>query len=478
MKNTNKKSISISGVCLILLTVLFGVGLAQAAPYTVTNTSDSGAGSLRQAVIDANAAGSDDVINFSAALSGQSIVLASEIVIANNGTLTINGLGANVLTINGGPGTNRIFYTNLGAIVTISGVTLTGGGGTGAFSGFGGAIDVIAGSLTLDRVHITGNTALNSGGVFFNGGTHQISNSTISSNIATNDCGGLRNFGGTLTVVNSTISGNSTAFTFSGDVGGGICSEGTTTLRSVTITGNTAGEGGGIFHNGTLNLGNTIVAGNTGVSGNPEIRVQGGTVTSAGYNLIGDNAGDSTNTNISITYQPTDIRDVNPLLAQLANNGGATQTHALLFGSPAIDKGNSFTLTTDQRGFARPVDLAGYTNAAGGNGADIGAFEAQTAPLAPTAATVSVSGRVITPQGRGIRNVVVTMTDSNGNTRTARTTSFGYYRFEEVAAGETYIFTVSGKRFSFEQNSQVHSIMEDTDDINFVANDQSALQSN
>ena len=88
--------------------------------------------------------------------------------------------------------------------------------------------------------------------------------------------------------------------------------------------------------------------------------------------------------------------------------------------------------------------------------------------LARTAA-VTVSGRVLTAQGRGIRNVVVTMTDSRGNTRTAASTGFGYFRFENVAAGETYIFTAEGKRFTFGQNTQVHSIMEDTDNIIFVA---------
>jgi hypothetical protein len=95
-----------------------------------------------------------------------------------------------------------------------------------------------------------------------------------------------------------------------------------------------------------------------------------------------------------------------------------------------------------------------------------------------TAATVSVSGRVVTPQGRGIRNVVITMTDSNGNTRTARTTTFGYYWFTDVAAGETYIFAARGKRFSFEQNTQVLSIIEDTNNINFVASDQSLMPAN
>jgi hypothetical protein len=87
----------------------------------------------------------------------------------------------------------------------------------------------------------------------------------------------------------------------------------------------------------------------------------------------------------------------------------------------------------------------------------------------PTAATVTVGGRVTTANGRGIRSVVVTMTDSSGNMRTATTSIFGYYRFTDVPAGETYIFTVRGKRFTFGTNTQVQSIVEDTDAINFVA---------
>jgi len=88
---------------------------------------------------------------------------------------------------------------------------------------------------------------------------------------------------------------------------------------------------------------------------------------------------------------------------------------------------------------------------------------------APTAAAVTVGGRVTTASGRGIRNVVIAMTDSSGNVRTTRSTSFGYYRFADVPAGETYTFTARGKRFAFGSNTQVQSIVEDTDDINFVA---------
>jgi len=138
----------------------------------------------------------------------------------------------------------------------------------------------------------------------------------------------------------------------------------------------------------------------------------------------------------------------------------------LLTGSPAIDKGNSFGLTTDQRGFTRPFDNPSITNATGGDGADIGAFEVQAGP---TAANVSIGGRVTTASGRGIRNVRLTLTDAHGESRTATTTAFGYYHFADVRAGETYILSAIGKRFSFSQQAQVLNINEETNAINFIA---------
>ncbi len=452
---------------------------------------------LRAAIEQANNFGSDDRVLFN--LQPNSIITLTttnggEIPISNNGTLEIVGTGANNLTIDGGAGENRIFYTNQ-AIVTISGVTLTGGNGVGAYFRVGGAIRADGGSLTLDRVHVTGNSAgIDSGGVDFSSGTHRITNSTFSGNAA-GSCGGFRIFVGTLTVLNSTISGNTAAGS-----GGGFCnSNANITLRNVTVTNNMARNGGGIIQvtalpdsgifqittsetRSTINLGSTIVAGNTASNSNPEISNGASIVTSAGGNLIGDSPGDSTNIGGTVTYQPTDIRDVNPLLGALQNNGGTTPTHALLTGSPAIDKGlnalvfdpfNGIALAFDQRGtgFSRIVDGDGNGTAI----VDIGAYEA---PLGTTAATVTVSGRVITAQGRGIRNVVVTMTDSAGNTRTATSSNSGYYRFTDVPAGETYIFTARGKRFSFGQNTQVHSIMEDTSNINFIANERSVLQTN
>jgi hypothetical protein len=89
--------------------------------------------------------------------------------------------------------------------------------------------------------------------------------------------------------------------------------------------------------------------------------------------------------------------------------------------------------------------------------------------LPPTAATVSVSGRVTTPTGRGIMNVRLSLTDSSGQTRTATTTSFGYYRFDDVMVGESYILSASGIHYTFNQPVQVLSINDETSEINFTA---------
>lgn len=120
-------------------------------------------------------------------------------------------------------------------------------------------------------------------------------------------------------------------------------------------------------------------------------------------------------------------------------------------------------VTTDQRGFLRPFDDPSIPNAPGGDGADIGAFEIQAAP---TAADASISGRIATSDGRGISNARVTVTDSNGAAKSAATNSFGYFRFESVAAGETYIVTARHKTYQFA--ARVISVNEDVSELNFT----------
>src|SRR5215207_6035360 len=351
---------------------------------TVNQPDDAGDGvcdstcTLRDAVLAANATPGADTINFDPALTA--VTLDGQILIAGvGGALTISGNGAKTFTIDGGPDFNRLFFLNA-ANVTITDVTLTGGEAGGAIAGY-------ACILLLDRVHVTGNAPeSDGGGIYLEDGHLRIRNSAISYNFASG-CGGI-NVGGsssTLQVVNSTISGN---WATSGDgAGGGVCTAASAVFRNVTISGNQASHGGGIFQGAnTLSLVNTIVSGNTAGSF-PEIFLQGGTVNSAGYNLIGDSAGDAASTSLPIMFQATDILDTPPMLFPLGDYGGPTPTHAVQPGSPLIDAGrqafaidlDGLPLQTDQRGSGFPRLV--------GNGVDMGAFEVQAPPPPPPTPT-------------------------------------------------------------------------------------------
>jgi hypothetical protein len=94
------------------------------------------------------------------------------------------------------------------------------------------------------------------------------------------------------------------------------------------------------------------------------------------------------------------------------------------------------------------------------------------APFAPTAGLATISGRVLTADGRGIRNVSITLTGTAGEVRMAFSSSFGHFTFENVPVGEVYILSVRAKQFQFSQASQAVSVLEDVADINFIANPQ------
>jgi hypothetical protein len=178
----------------------------------------------------------------------------------------------------------------------------------------------------------------------------------------------------------STLSGNSAG------QGGGIYNDGyassnaAVTINASTLSGNSASQGGGIYNEGqqTSNaasaqvlIGDTILNGGSGGT----LANVSGAVVSAGYNLSSDSAG-------GFLTKATDILNAAPLLGPLQNNGGPTWTCALLARSPAINQGKAnavpgLGLAADQRGLPRPVDLAGIDKAPGGDGSDIGAFEAQ-----------------------------------------------------------------------------------------------------
>lgn len=161
--------------------------------------------------------------------------------------------------------------------------------------------------------------------------------------------------------------------------GGGIYVAGVLSATNTTVSGNDSGGVAGASRlgfstvadnarygiSGSANLRNTIVAGNA-LEGDGQDCI--GTLTSVGYNLLGNSAG------CSITGDTTGLLlDVDPLLVPLADNGGPTQTHALLEGSPAIDAGTCLDfdgtpVTVDQRGIDRPQ----------GSHCDIGAVEQES----------------------------------------------------------------------------------------------------
>ena len=400
---------------------------APVPPLTVNQPDDAGDGvcdstcTLRDAVLAANATPGADTINFEPALTA--VTLDDEILIAggSGGALTINGNGAKVFTIDAGPGINRIFFLNTGN-VTITDVTLTGGEGGGTFFGpvienIGGAIAGYNCTLLLDRVHVTNNWAIaGAAGVNIQQGHLRIRNSTVSANFAPS-CTGI-NIGGpdsTLQVVNSTFSSNTS---FSESVGGAVCTGASAIFRNVTIVGNHASRGGGIFQgDGTVGLVNTIVAGNTADIASPEIYFQSGTLTSAGFNQIGDSPGDAASTNLPITYQPTDILDTPPMLLPLDDYGGPTPTHAVGSGSPLIDAGShnyafdfdGSPLQTDQRGsgFPRLLD----------NEVDIGAVEAQATTPTPTPTPNTPPGINVTVRSpAGDASVTITQVLAAGDT--------------------------------------------------------------
>ncbi|MEH1816951.1 MAG: Calx-beta domain-containing protein, partial [Nostoc sp.] len=355
--------------------------------YIVTNINDSGTGSLRQALINANNDPGIEAIIFDPTgifgdATPDTITLTSGELSITEGVI-IQGTGANKLTISGN-NTSRIF--NASASLSIDGLKITGGNagsnnGGGIYStssvtvsnsNFSGNIAALGGgiystsSVTASNSTISGNTANTSGGGIYSTSSVTASNSTISGNTANTNGGGIYS-STTTTLSNSTVSSNTVKVN-----GGGIYSGGGT-VSNTTIFGNTAdsdnnnaGNGGGIYRSaGTWSISNSIIAGNIDL-GNDAPDVYGANFNGNAYNLIGKIAGKSSGT----LGTGTDIINPNPGLKPLGDYGGSTQTHALYFNSPARNAGDpayNGSLTTDQRG----TDF----NRIESGRIDIGAFE-------------------------------------------------------------------------------------------------------
>ncbi len=268
---------------------------------------------LRAAIEEANVNDESDTIRFDPALSGTITLTLGELEIANDtpaiNDLIIQGPGARKITVSGNDA-SRVFYVNYvndGAHATISGLTISDG------------VDVYGGGI-------------------LNGGTLELTDATISNNTSTqNGGGGVYNYGPghRLEMTNTTVSGNTAA----------------------------TNNGGGIYNVsdvGSVTLSNTIIASNSANTA-PDAS---GTFSSQGKNLIGNTTG-------ATGFVASDLKNVNPLLGRLQDNGGPTDTRALLPGSPAVDAGRNTTCPfTDQRGVVRKDGDKNGTVIC-----DIGAFE-------------------------------------------------------------------------------------------------------
>jgi hypothetical protein len=261
-----------------------------------------------------------------------------------------------------------------GGLVSGNTASNTGSGnakGGGIFNDTQVALD----NLTVSNNHATANSGFADGGGLFNDSTLTVTADTLANNSASSTTGSAQAGGifnsGTLAATNATLFGNSV--TAAGNaLGGGLVNIGTTTLINDTLASNTAtgstAKGGGIFNSSTLNLVNTIVFDPNGAATDPDIT---GPITATQNSLYGSNVAGQIAAGGNLGGNQFNI---NPMLASaLADNGGPTETLALLPGSPAIGAGTSISPlgtipTTDQRGLPRQ----GAT--------DIGAFQVQPPP--------------------------------------------------------------------------------------------------
>jgi predicted outer membrane repeat protein len=371
------------GACAL---ALFCAVPASAATFTVTNGNDTGGGSLRDAITQAEGNANDpmvDLIQFNPSVTEVDL---DSVLPSINHPLTIDGPGAGQLNVtrSSSASTQFRFFAvtpGTGTTITIGDMTISGARAT-AFAG-GALIMAGLGNLVIDRIAFDDNQAPggSGGAILFQRGFTSIRNSTLSNNQA--------DFGGAIVgsqfvpdigngeIVNSTIAGNkATSF------GGGVYTNvSQIQILSSTIVGNVAnsddsgaGGGGGTYKGGAgavFAVANTLYAGNKVGTASPVDDQCGGAHTSSGYNLR-----ETSEAGCTGFIQTGDMVDASAaMLGSLGSNGGPTPTIPLTSGNFAIDHGNDALAigsafpacpATDQRGFLRG-GTAGRC--------DIGAFE-------------------------------------------------------------------------------------------------------
>jgi len=344
----------------------------------VTNTNDSGPGSLRQTIASSSPG---NAVTFDPSLAGGTITLSSEIVIDKN--LIIDGSALTSKINISGNNSVRVFVVNSGVTVVMNGLSIKNGRSTGN----GGAISNNGGTLTVTNSILSDSNATGDGGAIYTSspGSLTLSDSTFSNNSAARGGGILCTGSGTLTVTNSTYVSND-APSGSGD-GGAIYTTCTSTITNSTFSANTAADsGGGVANLGTMTVTNSTFSDNNAPNGGA-LRNDTGGVLSLRNSILANSIGgvDCSKNNSTPAVQNinnliettgaasescgTPLLSSDPMLGPLASNGGPTQTMALLPSSSAIDVGTDAGCpATDQRGVTRPQ----------GSHCDIGAYEKQS----------------------------------------------------------------------------------------------------
>ncbi len=469
--------------------------VAVPATIVVTSAADTGTGTLRAAILQANASTGADAIAFGPLFATPQVIGLATALPTIAGSTFIVGPGADLLTVrrNTGAPAFRIltFGGAAGYVAGVSGVTISGGLTAGNVQGTrGGGGIAINGTktLTIADAVVTGNTASGEGGGIYvgSGGSLTVRDSTISGNTAGTDATTLRvgggiylRDGGMLLVESSTISGNASP-TFGGGVYayGSDANPGTLTIRNSTIAGNSAALGAGLaatIASGphSLTVQNSTIAGNTAATrgGGVSLAFTGGTFATSfvstviarntapvgpdvdgsvnvSFGLVRDHSGATlpnyaTQNNLPANTDPLFVGGAMPTLA---DNGGSTRTIALQTGSPLLNAGaNPTGLATDQRG----TGFARFS----GIGVDIGAFELQVAP-APTVTGVTVNtGQPDPAQRSRVTSITVTFStqvtfagavaDAFGLSRIGGGAVGGFTATANVVGGATVV-TLSG----------------------------------
>ena len=463
---------------LMFLSTSWQAAIAAGTTITVNSTADvedssDGLCTLREVITAANsdtasgatagecAAGSasdSDTISLTGLTGTITLGSALPAIISD---MSINGPGPSQLTISGNNSVRVFNLTLSSGLVSFSGLTIADGRANMDVGG--GIYNQSSANVNVTESTITNNVAVLGGGIANSStGTFTVTNSTISNNTA-GTAGGCYNGLGTLNIISSTLN-NNTAGPGGGSGNGGAINTGSNTLNIInsTLTSNIAfGRGGAIFNlssEAQINISQSTISHNAGVNGGGGVSSTNGAVVKILNTIITEN-GASNGSNLLGAFVSLGHNFVsgidgssgftagtnNPngdlvgslstpvfaVLGPLQNNGGPTQTRALLPGSPAIDAGDNCVvaggclttpLTIDQRGVSRQVNST----------VDIGAFESREFTFSVTSGT---------PQNTAVHTLfaplVVTVNSASGDP-----VAGGFVAFTAPSSGPSAVLSV------------------------------------